>query len=227
MKFKIISFIQKVSLLNSYFLKNNFSEKKFLKTIISEKAVVVDVGSNVGSFINQILKINKKAIVHSIEPNLELIEFQKNKFINNNIKFYNFAIDSKNGQRMLYIRNPVSHSSFFKTHQEEKFNHIVDSVEVKVNTLEKFLADQNITKITLLKIDIEGHDYEVFHSSRNLFLNNNIEYIKIEANQHYLEKIIAFAIDSNLKFLGISKFFYYKNDFKFMDIYFKNNSLSK
>ena len=46
----------------------------------------------------------------------------------------------------------------FKT--QEKFNKIVETVEVQTCTLEKFFVDQKITKITLLKIDI-GQDYEV------------------------------------------------------------------
>jgi len=223
MKFIIISFIQKLNFLISYVAKNSFSENKFLKTIILDEAVVVDVGSNVGSFIKLISNINKKAYIYSIEPNIELIELQKSKFKNRkNFKFYNFAIDINEGKRMLYIRNPVSHSSFSKIHQDEKFNEIIDTVEVQTHTLEKFFYDQNISKITLLKIDIEGQDYEVLCSIKDLLLNNRIDYIKIEANQQYIEKIMAFALELNLKFLGISKSFYYKNKFNFLDIYFKN-----
>ena len=225
MKLKFISLIQKVSFVISYLIKNSFSESKFLKSIITDEAVVVDVGSNVGSFIKLILNTNKKTNVYSIEPNNKLIKFQKNKFKNRkNIKFYNFAIDIKNGNRTLYVRNPSSHSSFFKTHQEEKFNNIVETVEVQTNTLEKFFVDQNITKITLLKIDIEGQDYEVLRSTKDLLLNNKIDYIKIEANQDYFKKIMEFAFDSNLKFLGVSKSFYFENKFNFMDIYFQNNN---
>ena len=206
-------------------MKNSFSESKFLKSIITDEAVVVDIGSNVGSFIKQILNTNKKTHVYSIEPNKELIKFQKNKFRNReNIKFYNFAIDTKNGIRILYVRNPASHSSFFKTHQEEKFNKIVETVEVQTCTLEKFFVDQKITKITLLKIDIEGQDYEVFRSAKDLFLNNKIDYIKIEANQDSFKKIMEFAFDSNLKFLGVSKSFYFENKYNFMDIYFQNTN---
>jgi len=225
MKFIIISFIQKLNFLISYVAKNSFSENKFLKTIILDEAVVVDVGSNVGSFIKLISNINKKAYIYSIEPNIELIELQKSKFKNRkNFKFYNFAIDINEGKRMLYIRNPVSHSSFSKIHQDEKFNEIIDTVEVQTHTLEKFFYDQNISKITLLKIDIEGQDYEVLCSIKDLLLNNRIDYIKIEANQQYIEKIMAFALELNLKFLGISKSFYIKNQFNFLDIYFKNKN---
>ena len=95
---------------------------------------------------------------------------------------------------------------------------------MQTNTLEKFFVDQNITKITLLKIDIEGQDYEVLHSAKDLLLNNKIDYIKIEANQDYFKKIMEFAFDSNLKFLGVSKSFYFENKFNFMDIYFQNNN---
>ena len=77
MKLKFISLIQKASFVLSYLMKNSFSESKFLKSIITDEAVVVDIGSNVGSFIKQILNTNKKTHVYSIEPNKELIKFQK------------------------------------------------------------------------------------------------------------------------------------------------------
>ena len=82
MKFKFLSLIQKANFVISYLIKNSFLENKFLKTIILEGAIVVDVGSNVGSFMKQILNINEKALVYSIEPNIDLIKFQKNKFKN-------------------------------------------------------------------------------------------------------------------------------------------------
>ena len=225
MKFLILTLIQKTSFLLSYLFKSGFSESNFLKTIILDEAVVVDIGSNVGSFTKLIFNTNKKAIIYSIEPNAELIKLQKNKLKNKkNIKFFNFAIDTKEGSRKFYLRNPSSHSSFSKTHKDEKFNKIVDTVEVQTYTLDKFFLDQNIKKITLLKIDIEGLDYDVFTSAKNLLLNNKIDYIKIEATQESFEKIMVFAFESNIEFLGISKSFYFKNKYNFMDIYFKNNN---
>ena len=228
MKYKIISIIQKTSFLISYLFKNSFSENKFLQSIISDESVVVDIGSNVGSFINLILKTNEKAQVYSIEPNIELVRFQKNKFKNRkNIRFYNIAIDTKDGYRQLHLREPASHSSFYKTHQEEKFNKILDSIKVKTYSFNSFVSDEKINKISLLKIDVEGHDYEIFRSTKELLVANKIEYIKIEANQEYFEKIMKFAFESNFKFLGITKSFYYKNDLIFMDIYFQNRILIK
>ena len=98
---------------------------------------------------------------------------------------------------MFYYRNPTSHSSFSKAHQDEKFNKIIDTLEVQTINLEKFFIDQNIDKITLLKIDTEGHDYEVLYSTKNLILSNKINYIKIEANQENFEGIMKFAFELN------------------------------
>ena len=35
---------------------------------------------------------------------------------------------------------------------------------------------------------------------------------------------MEFAFDSNLKFLGVSKSFYFENKYNFMDIYFQNTN---
>ena len=200
MKFIIISLIQKLSFLISYLIRNSFSENKFLKTIILDESVVVDVGSNLGSFIKLISNTNKNAYIYSLEPNAHLIKLQKNKFKNRkNLKFFNYAVDTIEGSRLFYFRNPTSHSSFSKVHQDEKFNKIIDTLEVQTINLEKFFIDQNIDKITLLKIDTEGHDYEVLYSTKNLILSNKINYIKIEANQENFEGIMV-SFELNLKF---------------------------
>ena len=77
MKNGIISLIQNFSFYLSYFLKNGFLENKFLKKIISSEAIVVDVGSNLGTYIKNIENINQNTKIYSIEPNLQLMNYQK------------------------------------------------------------------------------------------------------------------------------------------------------
>lgn len=228
MKNNLLFLTQKIGFLISYLTKNSFSETKLLKNIITDDSIVIDIGSNVGSYIDTINKINSKTKIYSIEPNEEILEFQKNKFMkNDNLEYFNFAIDNINGYRKFYFRSPTSHSSFFPSHQDKNFNNIIRSQHVKTVKLEDFIYDQKITKVKILKIDIEGLDFETLSSSKDLILKNKIEFIKIELNQDTFEKTISFANQVNLKFLGISKSFYYKNTLNFMDVYFENNNKTR
>ena len=73
----LVSFIQKLNFLITYIFQKNFSEIEFLKMILKDEAVIVDIGSNLGNFISTLKKINKKTTIYSIEPNIDLINFQK------------------------------------------------------------------------------------------------------------------------------------------------------
>ena len=224
----IVSFIQKLNFLFTYIFQKNFSEIKFLKTIITKDSLVVDVGSNLGNFINTIKSINKNTNIYSIEPNLELINFQKKKFTRvNNIKYFNIGISTIKSVMTFYIRKPISHSSLLEYHPDSEFNEIVSTTQIQVETLSRFIEEQKIKKITLLKIDTEGLDYEILFSLKNQLLNKKIEFIKIEANNETFEKIISFCDSHNIKLVGISNMFYYRNKLNMMDIYLENKNFSK
>tara|TARA_B100001287_G_scaffold119619_1_gene100794 strand:+ start:393 stop:1079 length:687 start_codon:yes stop_codon:yes gene_type:complete len=224
----LVSFIQKLNFLITYIFQKNFSEIEFLKMILKDEAVIVDIGSNLGNFISTLKKINKKTTIYSIEPNIDLINFQKKKFKKEkNIKFFNIGIDSNNRIAKFYIRKPVSHSSLLDSHPDEEFNEVVSTSEVEVETLDSFIEKHNVNKITLLKIDTEGLDYEILTSLKILLLNKKIEYIKIEANHESFEKIVSFCNTNNIKFVGISSMFYHRNKLNMMDIYLENKNFSK
>ena len=214
----LVSFIQKLNFLITYIFQKNFSEIEFLKMILKDEAVIVDIGSNLGNFISTLKKINKKTTIYSIEPNIDLINFQKKSLKRKNINFFNIGIDSNNRIAKFYIRKPVSHSSLLDSHPDEEFNEVVSTSEVEVD-LDSFIEKHNVNKITLLKIDTEGLDYEILTSLKILLLNKKIEYIKIEANHESFEKIVSFCNTNNIKFVGISSMFYHRNKLNMMDIY--------
>ena len=52
----LVSFIQKLNFLITYIFQKNFSEIEFLKMILKDEAVIVDIGSNLGNFISTLKK---------------------------------------------------------------------------------------------------------------------------------------------------------------------------
>lgn len=225
MKYYVITLIQKFRFIFSYIFQKGFSEIKFLNSIITDNSIVLDVGSNVGSFIETVIKANKNVYVYSIEPDENLINHQIKKFQNlKNISYSNIAIDSKNGEATFYLRDPASHSSLLQDHPDSSFNKIISSINIPVKTIENFISSQQIDRVKLLKIDVEGLDYDILVSLKNLLINKKVDFVKIEANRDSIEKIISFAFSNNLKIVGISSMFYFKNKLNMMDVYFENEN---
>ena len=225
MKILIFSLFQKFKFVLSYLFKNEFDEKNFLKSVLEEGSTVIDVGSNVGSFIDQINRINTKTKIYSIEPNKDLIHFQQKKFKNYfNITYSNLAISDKNKTAIFYLRNSLSHSSLTKYHNESLVNKITNEVKVKVVTLEEFLISNKITEVTLLKIDTEGNELKILNNSISLIKNGLIKFIKVECNKDLILDILNYCQNNRLEILGFSNIFYLKNKFEMCDIFLKNTN---
>ena len=59
---------------------------------------------------------------------------------------------------------------------------------LKTITLDTFCEKEKISKIDILKIDVEGFENNVFKGAKNLIDNNKINCIQMEYNTHHLFK---------------------------------------
>ncbi len=225
LKFILLGIFQRIKFPFQYLVGKNFSDSVFIKNCIDMDSVIVDIGSNVGSFIELVNKYSRNYFIHSIEPNIELINFQEKKFHNlKNIKFHNLAISQKNGEASLYLRSPSSHSSLYSEHIDENFNKEISTKRVKTTTLNNFLKSQNINKVNLLKIDTEGAELDILNSSKDLILNGVIKFIKIEVSFASINSIFEFSKNTNLKVIGVNNIFHFENSFRYCDVYLENTN---
>ena len=97
------------------FLVILLTKKKFLLGQLSKKdVVVIDVGSNVGSFLDFVIKNLKIKKVYAFEPSNLAFKKLKNKFNQKNIVLENYALSNKNGVKKFYEYKLTSQSSFYK-----------------------------------------------------------------------------------------------------------------
>jgi len=124
----------------------------------------IDVGANIGNHSIFLSKYFKK--VYAIEANIISFNVLKlNVKDIKNIKVFNCAATNKNTN--VYLRNKpnnISGSNIEKKNQK-KF------IKVKGRSLDSLFKNQK--NISLIKIDVEGHEYEVIKGARNIILKNN------------------------------------------------------
>lgn len=213
----------KLSFAIGYLIKKNFSEKKLLQNILNNNSVVIDVGSNIGLFIESLLTQNKNLKIYSIEPNEKLINYQIKKFKqSNNISYHQEAISDSSEMRKFYIRNSMSHSSLNKEHFNFDESAISEIKTIKTITLIEFISNQKIETIDLLKLDTEGLELDILKSIKSLLLDGKIRYLKVEVTFENLEEIMSYVNENNLKIIGFLNIFHLDNKFNMMDIYIEN-----
>lgn len=188
-------------LLTKTLVKKNFFKKN--------KFVLMDIGS-LGGIQDHYKVFGDQIEVIGFEPIKE--EFDKLDLNKKNFKFYNYAVGNKEFKnKKFYIRKNPSSSSFYEFNKDyiERFI-IAKNLEVKkiidlenVITLNE-IAQKNINDIDFIKIDAEGHEFEILSNAIFLFKKHNI--IGLHSEFHFnRERIPESTIFSELDIL-IRKF---------------------
>lgn len=173
-------------------LKKFYSDKLFNTT-----PTIIDVGSNKGQSIDFFLKINSQCEIFAFEPNTSLFNKLQEKYKNNpKITLNNLGISSKAG-KLLFQENVMDETSTFeKLNYDSDYlkkkakvlgvsveNIIVDSYEVEVITLSDFIKNHPNIFIDVLKIDVEGHEYDCLLGLFQQPLSKYpIKYIQLESH---------------------------------------------
>ena len=145
---------------------------------------IIDVGSNKGQFIMLMEQIFPNKIIYSFEPIFEVLEKQK-KFFNykKNIFFYNFALGSVPSTKEFFITKRIDSSSFFKINITKNKNYEIQTKKnVQIKTLDEVMANKEIIKPILVKIDTQGYELEVLKGSERTL--SNIDYLLIEVSEN-------------------------------------------
>lgn len=159
-----------------------------LKSFIKEDDVIIEIGANIGYYVLLETKIAKKGKIFAIEPmpfSRKLLTM--NVKLNNveNVEIYHFAIGDQNKEQEFYIYKQINISGF----NLKSYGNLVSTKKVRIMTLdnfiEKYLGD---TLPTVLRMDVEGFEYNVIKGAMNTIRNCNELRIFMEIHPHILSQ---------------------------------------
>ena len=144
---------------------------KLMKSQLASGDVVYDIGAYNGLYSIVLAKKTDAFSIYSFEPNP-----QSYARLNENIKLMrlgeriipkNIALGSDIGKHTFYVSSARARSSFHKYNAEYDGNKIIDTVIVDCFTIDYLVEHQICSAPDLMKIDTEGHEYEVLLGARN------------------------------------------------------------
>ena len=157
----LLRYYQKIDDALTYLISSSFNEKKFLKNFFLKKDIVlVDIGSNEGSYIDLVNKHFKIKKIYCFEPLKKLTDKIKSRHSQHNLNIYNIALSNKVKNRNFYEYSISSTSSLYKQNNLYKsLKKLKSKKTIKVNTFDNIIGDKS--KIDICKIDVQGEDYKV------------------------------------------------------------------
>ena len=219
----LIKYFQNISDLINYLFSDTINEKKLLREFMNsqDKVVVFDLGTNLGTFVDKVVKTFGKnnLQLHLFEPQDQLHKILLKKFSNIGI-INKFGIGKENGLYKFYINSINSQSSFLNNHN---IGEIVSEEMVEVKRLDNYIEENEIAKIDVLKIDIEGKEHDALISMGKYLEEKIAKYIKIEMNfndKQNFTSVNQLLNDAGYYLIGFSNMKYYENKLLFVDAYY-------
>jgi FkbM family methyltransferase len=162
-----------------YYNLPEYPEMCFMKKVLSDKSVFIDVGANMGIFsLNAASKI-KNGKIYAFEPVPKVFDILcQNIRINNldkTIKASEKVVSSNNGSEKFVIEDMLEWSHISSGTSGKSL--LIPSVK-----LDYFCRKNNIKYVDLVKIDVEGAEMKVLRGFESYLKNGRVGVLIIELN---------------------------------------------
>lgn len=196
-------------------LKNgNVYEPATIKFILKNNNgdAIITAGTYVGDFLPAFKYISK---VYAFEPSKENYMYSKiNISLNNllNVELKNYCLSNKNGyQNFITCDNGIKlgGGSHVWNGYCEYPNKVIENVESV--TLDKYFENNNI-KISIIQLDVEGHESEVLEGAINIIQQNKpIIIVESKPKPHIQQKLFDLDYSYHQKTLHANSILYIKS----------------
>ena len=184
------------------------SYEPFMKDLVKLKPgdVFVDVGAHVGKYsLYAARQVGDSGLVIAIEPHPKNVEnLRKGVMLNGfkNVRVVEKACSNRSGR------------AFLLEYELSARHEITDKptrLMVEIDTLDSILQGLRVDKVNMVKIDVNGHEYQVIEGARNTLKNHKpiiLMEVMLENKQRvfsYLEKFgyEAKIINRERKYLDV------------------------
>ncbi len=172
-KFKIIANINE-DVGRQLYLFGSFEkvEIEYFSKIIKQGDICFDVGGNIGYFSIEFSKLIGDGEVHVFEPiksNVQMIEASISLNGLSNVIVNESAVGNENG----FVKFSVSEDSAFSSIHDTGRKPLAEITEVKIVKLDTYFIEKKLSRIDILKIDVEGAEQLVVTGAEAILTDPN------------------------------------------------------
>jgi len=193
----LVDFSEKVALAYSnaqYDIAIN-GEKWLLERLVQfSPKTMIDVGANRGEWCITAHRSNPEATIHAFEIVGETCDLliENPKAFRSRIVVNGFGLSDENGSVDVYHAPGADvHSSFLEDAHMFNSDGAYVRLSRPVRTGDDYLAERNIAKVDMLKIDVEGAEPMVLDGFRNALSQHEIDIIQFEYGKHRILTLLS------------------------------------
>lgn len=149
----------------------------------NEPVVVFDVGANKGQFLGLSLELlSHEYAIHCFEPGAETFKLLSKSVAGNpRVHLNNIGLGKEEGELTLHYDCLGSGMASLTKRRLGHFGlQFEQSESVKISTVDGYCEENKIDRISLLKIDVEGHELDVLEGASNMLLSKMVDVVMFE-----------------------------------------------
>jgi FkbM family methyltransferase len=140
----------------------------FLRSSVSPRSVVVDVGANIGALTVPLARmLNQGGSVVAIEAAPSVATFLKMNVQSNrlaNVTVVECAVSTGENASILFYEAPPNH--FGRGSCARQFD--IPPIQVPAKSLDQILRENGISEVAAIKVDVEGYEAHVFQGASEI-----------------------------------------------------------
>lgn len=166
----------------------------YLFKTIKPGNVLVDVGANIGYFtvlMGALCGPSGKVIAYEANPHLYqiLMDNLSINYLHDRVTVYTKAVYSQKTTIDFYLTSRFLGNSSIYRHNDEYHKHYQDVIiKIKIEAEPLDVLIEKLPQIDLIKIDIEGGEYQAFLGMQNIIKKNVAKNIVFELNKTMLQQ---------------------------------------
>jgi len=158
------------------------TEIQFLISLIQiiPDAICLDVGANIGT--HALAMSREAAQVFAFEPQTDTFDLLSKNISDNeieNCKAFQFGLSDQEDQVMIYLNPANNGNSSIHSENLVDSSDVQEKIELKI--ADKVLSEENVSRVDLIKIDVEGHEPEALLGLKETIVNH-LPYVLLEWN---------------------------------------------
>jgi FkbM family methyltransferase len=160
---------------------------------------IIDIGANRGQFSLAARYSFPKATIFAFEPLPTPFEICRNVFASDEGTIvFNTAVGVEQSTAVIHVSGRDDSSSLLPitNTQEQIFPGTgeIGTANIRVDRLDSLLAHNNLSKKTLLKIDVQGYEAQVLRGSEDLLNSVMLIYIECSFVELYKSQVLAHEV---------------------------------